>query len=172
MAAGDESTFLLLTNGKDNSAKLWDTRRLDSNAAMRQHVSQNASDMARFDYRFNWAMRGRGRGGGGGGGGQQHHGGSRSRATDHSLHTFVNHTVAQTLIRANFAPLASTGHGIVYSGSATGDVFLWSTLSGELVDVLNGCHRSIVRDCHWHPSAPVIGTASWDGTSVRIAYRK
>jgi hypothetical protein len=79
---------------------------------------------------------------------------------DDSLHTFVGHTVTQTLIRADFSPAVSTAHRYIYSGSSSGDVFVWSTLDGQLVDVLANAHGAIVRDVSWHPMLPVLATAS------------
>jgi WD repeat-containing protein 23 len=155
-----DTSNLLLTNGKDHTARLWDIRRLASVSAMQSHVSDNAADLARFDYRFNW------RNGRAAAPTRPH---NSRRVADQALHTFVGHSVAQTLIRANFSP-ASTGHAYVYSGSSTGDVFVWSTLSGELVDVLHGCHQAIVRECHWHPTLPMMGTASWDGHCAKLAF--
>lgn len=48
---------------------------------------------------------------------------------------YRGHAVLQTLIRAYFSPLATTGQRYIYSGSADGSVYIW----GEEVSLII-CH--------------------------------
>lgn len=80
--------------------------------------------------------------------------------------TYRGHSVLQTLIRAYFSPVASTGQRFIYSGSADGDVVVWDVVTGRLLHRLKH-HRALVRDCSWHPYDPSLTTVSWDGTVLR-----
>lgn len=90
----------------------------------------------------------------------------RRSATDTSLVTFTGHRVLETLIRAYFSPLASTGQRFVYSGSQCGSVFVWDVLTGETVQRLRG-HYGTVRDAAWHPRENILVSASWDCSLAR-----
>lgn len=94
----------------------------------------------------------------------------------------------KTLIRCHFSPALSTDQRYVYSGSHDGRVYIWN-LDGTIEGVINvlaatknsrpasderfadgydyygrtGTWQTIVRDCSWHPSAPVIAATSWNG---------
>lgn len=108
---------------------------------------------------------------------------------DCSLVTFRGHRVLMTLIRCHFSPLGSTDQRYIYSGSHNGKIYIWNldgTPASEPIDVLSATKntrpsfdsryaqtrdyygngntwRTIVRDCSWHPSAPVIAATSWNG---------
>ena len=107
---------------------------------------------------------------------------------DCSLVTFRGHGVLQTLIRCHFSPPGSTDGRYIYSGSSDGKVYVWNldgTKASQPIDVLAATRNSrpasdgryseyhhhgrgvgwktIVRDCSWHPSAPVIAATSWNG---------
>lgn len=92
----------------------------------------------------------------------------------------------KTLIRCHFSPALSTDQRYVYSGSHDGKIYVWNMDGTEkaTIDVLaatknsrsrsdysayaydgegNGTWKTIVRDCSWHPSAPVIAATSWNG---------
>ena len=43
-------------------------------------------------------------------------------SNDTSLMTYVGHSVARTLLRARFSPIASTGQKYIVSASADGDI--------------------------------------------------
>ena len=81
---------------------------------------------------------------------------------DCSINTLYGPLVLQTLIRANFSPLDTTGGRFICSGSADGCVYIYDVLTGDVVDKLSG-HAACVRDVAWHPSKPLIASASWDG---------
>jgi len=149
----------VLSAGKDQTIKIWDRRRAGE------------------------ASGGGGGGGGGGygGGGGAARGGNDEGAwldfdyrwegaafergfhpRDASLLTLHGPSIQQTLIRAHFSPLESTGGRFVYSGSADGVVYVFEALTGALVRQLRH-HRAAVRDVSWHPTQPLLAAASWDG---------
>jgi len=166
----------VLSNGKDQSMKLWDLRmamsKTDFDEANPMHVTRNRY----YDYRIEdyneseWFP----------------------HPNDNSLVTFRGHKVKRTLIRCHFSPLGSTNSGYLYSGSADGCVYIWNpdaTLAAKL-DVgaatentrpaSNGHRRyrvhnwggrgwgsrnwdTLVRDVSWHPHAPMLVASSWSG---------
>lgn len=113
----------------------------------------------------------------------------RPHPHDCSLVTFRGHRVLKTLIRCHFSPPGSTDGRYVYSGSHDGKVYVWNldgTPASTPINVLDatrgtrpqsderfvdrydyygrgGVWKTIVRDCSWHPSAPVIAATSWNG---------
>jgi len=76
--------------------------------------------------------------------------------------TYRGHKVLQTLIRAYFSPVHTTGQKYIYTGSYDGSVYIYDVLTGNLVSVLKG-HRAIIRDLSWHPTDTSLVTTSWDG---------
>ncbi|PTB70465.1 WD40 repeat-like protein [Trichoderma citrinoviride] len=161
----------ILSNGKDQSMKLWDLRMAMSTDRFREVTKDNDSRLDRFDYRQDeydeddWDV----------------------HPHDNSLVTFRGHKVLRTLIRCHFSPPSATNSRYVYSGSADGKVHIWNmdaTKAGE-IDVQRATHRTrkldrrtrvyfdepggwgtCVRDASWHPSAPVIVASAWNGYSM------
>ena len=151
----------VLSNGKDQTMKLWDLRKMMSTAQSAKLNPQNYT--TGFDYRFM--------------------GFSDSDYTPHphdcSLVTFRGHSVLKTLIRCHFSPPGSTNSRYVYSGSEDGKVYIYNldaTLAAT-IDVTAATDRSrprdpnlyaayemddrnswktCVRDASWHPNAPMI----------------
>ncbi|RFU74584.1 wd repeat [Trichoderma arundinaceum] len=151
----------ILSNGKDQSMKLWDLRMAMSTDRFRTVYKDNSSRVDRFDYRQDeyddedWDV----------------------HPHDNSLVTFRGHKVLRTLIRCHFSPPSSTNSRYVYSGSADGKVHIWNmdaTKAGE-IDVQGATDQTrrldrrtrvyfdepggwgtCVRDASWHPSAPII----------------
>jgi len=154
----------VLSNGKDQTAKLWDLRKM-----MRKDKADQIDVGAyttNFEYRSN----------------AYDEDDYRPHPYDCSLVTFRGHRVLKTLIRCHFSPPGSTDARYVYSGSYDGSVYIWNldaTLAGK-VDVLKATRNSrprdpgllaetydfigrngstwqtCVRDASWHPDAPVI----------------
>ena len=155
----------VLSNGKDQSMKLWDLRKMMS-------TEQSAGiDPGRytsnFDYRFMTFS----------------DDDYKAHPHDCSLVTYRGHSVLKTLIRCHFSPSGSTNSRYVYSGSEDGKVHIYNldaTLAGT-VDVNDatrnsrprdpslytsayeiddrgsrGSWKTCVRDASWHPNAPVI----------------
>ncbi|KAK4893403.1 hypothetical protein LTR27_008299 [Elasticomyces elasticus] len=160
----------VISNGKDQTCKLWDLRKMISTD---QGENLNPRDFTTgFDYRFAPYDK------------LSH----RPHPHDCSLVTFQGHMVLKTLIRCHFSPATSTDQRYVYSGSHDGKIYIWNldgTTAGT-VDVKaatrnsrpvedevyvdrydhygsGGQWKTIVRDCSWHPSAPVIAATSWNG---------
>ncbi|VDK68896.1 unnamed protein product [Litomosoides sigmodontis] len=142
----------VLTNSKDQSIKIWDLRRFSSSNA--EKATLNAVRKQRWDYRYQQIppiFRS-----------------ARPLQGDGSLLTFRGHSVQHTLIRAKFSP-ERTGFRYVYTGSTEGNLHIYDILTGEIVRTLDG-HRSVVRDCCWHPDENEIITVSWDGVTARWYY--
>jgi len=161
----------VLSNGKDQTMKLWDLRKM--------HDSSKADDRSYrrymnhdFDYR---------------GGTFEDHDYTGPHEDDCSVVTYRGHKVMNTLIRCHFSPPGSTDSRYVYSGSADGSVYIYNmdaTLAKK-IDVLAATRDSrpkpphgqlsrfgwnhstdwgtCIRDVAWHPTAPVIAATSWNG---------
>jgi WD40 repeat protein len=72
---------------------------------------------------------------------------------------YRGHRVLQTLVRAYFSPVESTGQRYIYTGSTDGTVYIYDVVTGETVRKLNG-HAATVRDVSWHPTLPIIASSS------------
>lgn len=154
----------VLSNGKDQTMKLWDLRKMMSTEKFaRLDPSRYSSS---FDYRFM----------------AYDEKATKPHPYDCSLVTFRGHRVLKTLIRCHFSPPGSTNARYVYSGSEDGSVYVYNldaTLAGK-VDVnkatrysrprdpdlymnsympddgRSGVWKTCVRDASWHPNAPMI----------------
>ncbi|OBT49465.1 hypothetical protein VE00_00329 [Pseudogymnoascus sp. WSF 3629] len=160
-----------LSNGKDQTMKLWDLRQMTASS----QLSQASIPRGHFDYRWgsydldDW----------------------RPHPNDNSVVTFRGHDVLSTLIRCHFSPPNSSNRRYVYSGSSTGKVFIWNmdaTIAGEIdvqkatqntrpfsPETANNMYyddddgesapqwRTCVRDASWSPNAPVIAASAWNG---------
>lgn len=135
----------LITNSKDQTIKLWDLRKFSSNKAIEE--TQKAVSEQSWDYRW------------------QNVPGHLKRqnpiSEDSSVMTYSGHSVLQTLIRCRFSPEFSTAQKFIYTGSASGSVYIYDMLTGKIARELRG-HRSCVRDVSWHPYLPEIMSSSWD----------
>jgi len=143
----------IITNSKDQSIKLWDLRKFASKRSIEQ--TRKAVRNQNWDYR--WA---------------RFPGGRRITIEDDpSLMTFKGHHVSQTLIRCRFSPAHSTGQRYIYTGCASGAVFIYDVLTGEIVKTLNN-QNGCVRDISWHPFLSEIVSSSWDCTVMRWKYEE
>lgn len=136
----------LLSNGKDQCIKLWDARKCTS---MSDYPSVKKPPRDRsFDYRgrsFPRLMTG------------------EEKFRDDAVATYEGeHETLQTLIRAYFSPLHTTGQKYVYCGSSNGRCVIYDVLTGKVVRSL-GEHQDAVRDVSWHPYGCFMTTSSWDG---------
>ncbi|KAL1925588.1 uncharacterized protein VTP21DRAFT_471 [Calcarisporiella thermophila] len=156
-----------LSNGKDQSMKLWDLRMLLSSNQFRE--------LPRVDYRIDFDYR--------------IHDYPARRAMRHShdvsVMTYRGHSVLETLIRCHFSPVHTTGQRYLYTGSADGCVNIFH-IDGRLIRVLDvqkalerqlphdaqrrrhyyhsyayNSHLPTVRDASWHPYLPVLMSAAW-----------
>jgi DDB1- and CUL4-associated factor 11 len=155
----------VLSNGKDQSMKLWDIRRMHTHgSAADKFIKRNPMRFSTgFDYRFMHFDEDE----------------YKPHPNDCSLVTFRGHRVLKTLIRCHFSPAGSTNDRYVYTGSEDGKVYIYNmdaTLAG-VVDVNKATApprpinpktgrpnlkqgralwKTCVRDASWHPYAPVI----------------
>lgn len=167
----------VLSNGKDQSMKLWDLRMMYTTARYQELRPLRHTMPSEFDYRWepysdaNW---------------YQH-------PHDNSLVTYrQGHKVLKTLIRCHFAPPGSTDARYVYTGSHDGHVYVYN-IDGTVarkIDVQEATQGdraprnsrwfrraweardglTCVRDASWHPNAPFIAASAlqagdrWMGT--------
>jgi DDB1- and CUL4-associated factor 11 len=157
----------VLSNGKDQTMKLWDVREMVSTE--RFDTIDPTKYSSGFDYRY----------------APFEEDDYKPHPHDCSLVTFRGHKVLKTLIRCHFSPSNSSNSRYVYTGSFDGKVYIYNldaTLAG-VIDVKEatqnsrprdpdllarfhsvhdsemmstGAWRTCVRDASWHPSAPII----------------
>ncbi|KAJ4018055.1 hypothetical protein NW752_001966 [Fusarium irregulare] len=162
----------ILSNGKDQSMKLWDLRMAMSTDRYTELDPTRTVNTSGFDYR----------------GGVYDDEDWDVHPHDNSLVTFRGHKVLRTLIRCHFSPPSGTNSRYVYSGSTDGKVYIWNmdaTLAG-VVDVkkatmrtrpMDNRHRfyhfdepgnwgTCVRDASWHPNAPLLVASAWNGYNM------
>jgi WD repeat-containing protein 23 len=162
----------VLSNGKDQTMKLWDLRKMMSTEQSAGIDPQRYT--SNFDYRFMTFSQSQ----------------YKPHPNDCSLVTFRGHSVLKTLIRCHFAPPGSTNSRYVYTGSEDGKVHIYNLDATEAgtIDVQDatrdsrprdpshyssayeiddrgsrGAWKTCVRDASWHPNAPVISATSWNG---------
>lgn len=70
------------------------------------------------------------------------------------------------MIRCRWSPFETTGQRYIFSGSQCGSLFVWDIITGKKAAVFR-FHRSVIRDCDWHPNQPLLATVGWDGSVVR-----
>ncbi|WCJ21453.1 DDB1- and CUL4-associated factor 11 [Euphorbia peplus] len=136
----------LISNGKDQTIKLWDIRKMSSNASCNVGYRNYEWDYRWMDY----PPQAR----------------EITHPGDQSVATYKGHSVLRTLIRCYFSPMYSTGQKYIYTGSHDSCVYVYDLVSGEQVAVLKH-HKSPVRDCSWHPRYPMLVSSSWDGDVVK-----
>ncbi|KAM4751653.1 DDB1- and CUL4-associated factor 11-like, partial [Cyanocitta cristata] len=143
----------VVSNSKDQSAKLWDLRRPSGPAALA--AARRAVARQSWDYRWQRAPR------------------NARRATplpgDASLVTFRGHVVLHTLLRCRLAPPG--GAPVLAAGSAEGAVLVYDVTTGRALRRLAN-HGACVRDVSWSPEGAWLASASWDGTVRLWDYRE
>lgn len=158
----------ILSNGKDQSMKLWDLRMAMSTSRFRELDPTAVTRNRDYEYDYRW---------------QDYEDYQWfQHPHDNSLVTFRGHKVQRTLIRCHFSPPGSSDSRYVYSGSHDGKVYIWNldaTLAAK-IDVKEATraaadrprdgmrhrlhHRhsgrnaweALVRDVGWHPNAPML----------------
>ncbi|XP_031479461.1 LEC14B protein isoform X1 [Nymphaea colorata] len=137
---GDGRYFI--SNGKDQSIKLWDIRKMSSNtSAYPRRMRYTEWDYRWMDYPTYCRK--------------------LKHPNDQSLATYKGHQVLRTLIRCYFSPVSSTGQKYIYTGSHDGCIYIYDVITGDTVSKLV-YHSSTVRDCSWHPFFPMLVSSSWD----------
>ncbi|GKZ81075.1 hypothetical protein AnigIFM56816_005586 [Aspergillus niger] len=162
----------VLSNGKDQSMKLWDLRKMMTTAKF-DTIDVNRYTTG-FDYRFEPYP-------------DDYY---EPHPHDCSVVTFRGHRVLKTLIRCHFSPPGSTNSRYVYTGSEDGKVYVYNldaTLAGTIdvgqatansrprdPDIFTAAYeirssrsdvmwKTCVRDASWHPNCPVLAATSWNG---------
>ncbi|KAJ8767549.1 hypothetical protein K2173_017618 [Erythroxylum novogranatense] len=141
---GDGRYFI--SNGKDQTTKLWDIRRMGYNTAYNTRVRDSEWDYRWMEY--------------------PPHARTLKHPRDQSLATYKGHSVLRTLIRCHFSPEYSTGQRYIYTGSSDASVYIYDLVTGAEVARLD-FHDAPVRDCNWHPYYPILVSSSWDGVIAR-----
>ncbi len=166
----------VLSNGKDQTMKLWDLRKMmPTEKASNLDPGQYTQG---FDYRFMTYS----------------DDDYKPHPHDCSLVTYRGHSVLKTLIRCHFSPPGSTNSRYVYSGSEDGSIHVYNmdaTLAGkidvnkathhsrprdpelytntyEMDDGSRGAWKTCVRDASWHPNAPVIAGMSFVSDLINV----
>ncbi|KAG5898105.1 hypothetical protein JTB14_027462 [Gonioctena quinquepunctata] len=142
----------LISNSKDQSIKLWDTRSFSKpEDAKKPHRNRRS-----WDYRCENVPK-------------KYFTSERKLACDTSIMTYRGHIVSKTLIRCRFSPLYNTGQRYIFSGCSTGRIVVYDSLTGDIVAAPNG-HGDVVRDVAWHPVRNEIISSSWDGCIGKWTY--
>jgi DDB1- and CUL4-associated factor 11 len=140
---------LITSNSKDQTVKMWDLRKslvssVDDSASDRQFFNS----IFQFDYRFEpfrkYLLPIR-------------------PSYDSSVLTLRGHSVSQTLIKAYFSPPLNSDKKYIYSGSSDGLIYIWDVNTGTLDHTVDANHHQVIRDVAWHPTLPMLASASWDG---------
>ncbi|OMP06584.1 hypothetical protein COLO4_08058 [Corchorus olitorius] len=144
---GDGRYFI--SNGKDQTIKLWDIRKMSSSTSCNLGFRNYEWDYRWMDY----PPQAR----------------DLKHPCDQSVVTYKGHSVLRTLIRCYFSPEYSTGQKYIYTGSHDSRVYIYDVVTGAQVAVLTH-HTSPVRDCSWHPYYPMLVSSSWDGDVVKWGF--
>lgn len=139
--------YYFISNSKDQSCKLWDIRKCLSSDAHDKLPSFRRP--YRWDYRY-----------------QSYPGRNKLPVThpnDMSVMTYRGHMVMETLIRCYFSPLHSTAQKYIYTGSADGRVYVYDSITGDLVEIFAMKPNGLTRDVRWHPYEPTIVSPDFYG---------
>ncbi|CAL1397071.1 unnamed protein product [Linum trigynum] len=136
----------LISNGKDQTTKLWDIRKMTSNATTYPRIRDPDWDYRWMEY--------------------PPHAKTMKHPRDLSLTTYSGHSVLRTLIRCYFSPEYSTGRKYIFTGSSDCCVYIYDLVSGAQVGCLD-YHEGPVRDVSWHPIYPMLVSSSWDGRIMK-----
>jgi len=158
----------IISNGKDQTLRLWDLRKMMPSSDF-DTLPNRRYGIRGFDYREDRYEKPR----------------YSAHPRDNSVMRYVGHRVLSTLIRCYFSPIETTGGSYIYSGSADGNIHIWS-LDGRVVQVINradalpifsdpsdedlstsqgrgmGRRSATVRDISWHSQEPVLMSCAWD----------
>ncbi|KDQ20285.1 hypothetical protein BOTBODRAFT_27700 [Botryobasidium botryosum FD-172 SS1] len=161
----------IISNGKDQAVRLWDLRKMmsspDFDAMPKLDYGLKYFDYRSYEYRKPRYL---------------------AHPKDNSVMTYRGHSVLRTLIRCYFSPAETTGGSYIYSGSADGEIHIWS-LDGRVAQIINRCevwpisfdpsdrdagpgtngirHPVCVRDVSWHTQEPVLMSCAWDEDMYR-----
>lgn len=139
--------YYFISNAKDQTTKLWDIRKCFS--------SDGCNELPQFRKPYAWDYR------------YQAYPGRNLMPVEHpndkSVMTYRGHVVIETLIRCYFSPLHSTAQKYIYTGSADGRVYVYDSISGDLMEVFAMKPHGLTRDVRWHPFEPTIVSPDFYG---------
>ncbi|CAH0475071.1 unnamed protein product [Peronospora belbahrii] len=139
--------YYFISNSKDQTTKLWDIRKCIS--------SDDYDELVPFRRPYLWDYR------------YQAYPGLNMVPIEHpydkSVMTYRGHMVVETLIRCYFSPLHSTAQKYIYTGSADGRVYVYDSISGDLVEIFAMSPSGLTRDVRWHPFEPTIVSPDFYG---------
>lgn len=156
----------ILSNGKDQSMKLWDLRMAMSTNRFETVDASRCTRQRHYEYDYRW----------------EDYDDYQwfPHPHDNSTVTFRGHKVQRTLIRCHFSPPGSSDSRYVYSGSQDGFVYVWNldatlaakidvkaaTVGKTMANRRYRVHRAmagrrepwttLVRDVGWHPNLPML----------------
>lgn len=156
----------ILSNGKDQSMKLWDLRMAMSTNRFEEVDASRCTRQRNYEYDYRW----------------EDYDDYQwfKHPHDNSTVTFRGHKVQRTLIRCHFSPPGSSDSRYVYSGSQDGFVYVWNldatlaakidvkaaTVGKTMANRRYRVHRAmagrrepwttLVRDVGWHPNLPML----------------
>eukprot|EP00163_Fabomonas_tropica_P027962 TRINITY_DN5547_c0_g1_i2.p1 TRINITY_DN5547_c0_g1~~TRINITY_DN5547_c0_g1_i2.p1 ORF type:complete len:316 (-),score=25.49 TRINITY_DN5547_c0_g1_i2:105-1052(-) len=143
----------LLSNGKDQTVRLWDIRKMAGTISLHDQADVDNPG----DYRYFHSA--------------AYHTSFKKLDDDCSLMTYRGHSVVQTLIRARFSPMHTTGQRYIYTGGGDGRSVIFDVLTGEVLckNSVRGTSQAAMsaptyRDVSWHPYEPILAAASFGGT--------
>ncbi|OIW31042.1 WD40 repeat-like protein [Coniochaeta ligniaria NRRL 30616] len=166
----------ILSNGKDQSMKLWDLRMAMSTNRFEAVDASRCTRQRNYEYDYRW----------------EDYDDYQwfPHPHDNSTVTFRGHKVQRTLIRCHFSPPGSSDSRYVYSGSQDGFVYVWNldatlaakidvkaaTMGKSMANRRYRVHRNmtsrrepwttLVRDVGWHPNLPMLVASSWTGATM------
>ncbi|KAF8313869.1 WD40 repeat-like protein [Clavulina sp. PMI_390] len=165
----------VVSNGKDQTMRLWDLRKMHTNDAWEAMPRRAYGLGGSWDYRNGRYRRPR----------------FDAHPKNCSIMAYRGHHVFKTLIRCHFSPDETTGGSYLYTGSADGKIHIYS-LDGTIVQVLDRSkvlplsfdpseseppletrrsqararsdwqqRTGVVRDVSWHSREPVLMSVAW-----------
>ncbi|GAA5953327.1 hypothetical protein JCM3765_005005 [Sporobolomyces pararoseus] len=115
-----------ITNGKDQSMKLWDLRMMTSDQDFDRLRLDRKNFSSGFDYRSGYYPKPR----------------HFKHPNDSSVMTYRGHSVVSTLIRCHWSPIVTTGQRYLYTGSADGKIHIYA---------LDGTTKQVIDRSQTHP---------------------
>ncbi|EGG18543.1 WD40 repeat-containing protein [Cavenderia fasciculata] len=152
VSSKEDGTYFV-SNAKDETAKLWDIRKMNTkpsttNAKLRSETAYDRYQFPQFPVR------------------------PVDKTPDLSIQTYRGHQIRQTLVRCYFSPIETTAQKYIYTGSSDGRVYIYDVLTGALVQTLykdftiRDYGGRLIRDLAWHPHSPEIVSTNWNGDII------
>ena len=133
----------ILSNGKDQTMRLWDLRKIMSYSDFEAKDPGQYTRYSMYDYRYQRYI----------------DDDFFKHKYDNSVVTFRGHRIERTLLRCHFSPPGSSGGRYVYSASHTGEVFIWNmdaTLAG-VINVQKGAEDAVIKGIDYEDREAEVG---------------